>query len=136
MDGPAVVMIVLLVMTACTIVLWPLVRALARRLEGGGSVDAALRGELEQMHQRLAEVDTLQVRVGELEERLDFAERLLARGERDPATLPHCPQGSIFQQSPVPQKLIAEVPCASWDPETMPDPPGCTWFTTPPKPQP
>lgn len=88
MDGPAVVMIVLLVMTACTIVLWPLVRALARRLEGRGSVDEALRSELEQMHQRLAEVDTLQVRVAELEERLDFAERLLARGERDPAIMP------------------------------------------------
>jgi hypothetical protein len=75
-------------MTACTIVLWPLVRALARRLEGRGSVDAELRTELEQMHQRLGEVDALQMRVGELEERLDFAERLLARGERDPATLP------------------------------------------------
>jgi hypothetical protein len=39
------------------------------------------------MHHRLAEVDTLQQRVAELEERLDFAERLLARGESQ-ATLP------------------------------------------------
>jgi hypothetical protein len=52
----------------------------------------------------------------------------------DPATLPQCPQGSLFQQSPAPQKLAAEAPCAAWDPETMPDPPGCTWFTTPPRP--
>ena len=88
MDGPAIVMIVLLVMTACTIVLWPLARALARRLEGRGAVDPQLKGELEQMHHRLAEVDTLQMRVGELEERLDFAERLLARTDRDPAPLP------------------------------------------------
>ncbi|MEP6687432.1 MAG: hypothetical protein ABJC36_03725 [Gemmatimonadales bacterium] len=88
MDGPAMVMIAFLFITACTIVLWPLARALARRLEGRGSVDAALRSELEQMQHRLAEVDALQMRVGELEERLDFAERLLARGERDPATLP------------------------------------------------
>jgi hypothetical protein len=82
------VMIAFLFLTACTIVLWPLARALARRLEGRGSVDAALRADLEQMQHRLAEVDALQMRVGELEERLDFAERLLARGERDPAPLP------------------------------------------------
>jgi hypothetical protein len=88
MDGPAIVMVTLLVMTACTIVLWPLVRALARRLEGRGSPDAALRSELEQMQHRLGEVDALQLRVGELEERLDFAERLLARGDREPSPLP------------------------------------------------
>ena len=86
MDSPAIVMVVLLVATACTIVLWPLVRALARRLEGRGSVDAALRSELEQMQHRLAEVDALQMRVGELEERLDFAERMLAQ-TREPDRL-------------------------------------------------
>jgi len=53
----------------------------------------------------------------------------------DPAALPQCPQGSVFQQSN-PNKTAAEAPCASWDPETNPDPPGCTWFTTPPKPTP
>lgn len=88
MDGPAMVMIAFLIVTACTIVLWPLARALARRLEGRGAVDAALRGDLEQLQHRLADVDALQMRVGELEERLDFAERLLARSERDPAPLP------------------------------------------------
>jgi hypothetical protein len=31
-------------------------------------------------------------------------------------------------------KSAAEVPCAQWDPKTNPDPPGCTWFTTPPRP--
>jgi Tfp pilus assembly protein PilO len=86
MDGPAIVMIVLLVMTACTIVLWPLARALARRLEGRGSVDAALRSDLEQMQHRLADVEALHTRVGELEERLDFAERLLAQS-REPDRL-------------------------------------------------
>jgi Tfp pilus assembly protein PilO len=79
-DSPAIVMIVLAALTAATIVLWPLARALARRLEGRGATDAALRSELEQVHHRLAEVDALQQRVVELEERLDFAERLLARG--------------------------------------------------------
>ena len=33
-------------------------------------------------------------------------------------------------------KLAAEAPCATWDPRDNPDPPGCTWFTTPPKPTP
>jgi Tfp pilus assembly protein PilN len=86
MNSPAVVMIVLLVMTACTIVLWPLVRALARRLEGRGGQDAALRGEVEHLQQRLGEVDQLQVRIAELEERLDFTERMLAQS-REPDRL-------------------------------------------------
>lgn len=41
----------------------------------------------EEVHARLAEVDDLKQRVAELEERVDFAERLLARqreGERLP----------------------------------------------------
>src|SRR4051812_18738857 len=78
-DAPALVMITLLVMTAVTIVLWPLARALARRLEGRGAVDAALRAEMEQLHHRLGEVDVMQGRIAELEERLDFTERLLAQ---------------------------------------------------------
>jgi Tfp pilus assembly protein PilO len=85
-DGPALVMIVLTVMVALTVVLWPLVRALARRLEGRGTVDAALRAEVEQLHQRLGEVDALQAKVAELEDRLDFTERLLAQA-REPDRL-------------------------------------------------
>lgn len=85
-DGPAVVMITLLVMTAITIVLWPLARALARRLEGRGAVDAALRAEVEQLQHRLNDVDAMQARLGELEERLDFTERLLAQA-REPDRL-------------------------------------------------
>ena len=81
-DAPALVMMVVVVMAAFTIVLWPLARALARRLEGRGTVDAAaLRAEVEQLQHRLTEVDTLQGRVAELEERLDFTERLLVRGQ-------------------------------------------------------
>jgi Tfp pilus assembly protein PilO len=89
-DGRAVAFIVLFVMAAITIVCWPIARALARRLEGKAPVSPALQGELDQMHQRLAEVDALQQRVAELEERLDFAERLLARGDSQ-ATLPRGP---------------------------------------------
>jgi hypothetical protein len=53
-----------------------------RRLPPDGSDERA--AELEA---RLAEVDDLQHRVLELEERLDFAERLLAQGRQDAARL-------------------------------------------------
>lgn len=56
----------------------PLRKALLRKLEGRAPQQDALL---------LDEVDGLRDRVGELEERLDFAERLLAR-QRDAAPLP------------------------------------------------
>ncbi|HUL68739.1 MAG TPA: hypothetical protein VLT17_00695 [Gemmatimonadales bacterium] len=58
------------------IVLWPLRRALGRRFDDLGERDAALRAELED----------LRARVAELEERLDFAERIQA-GRREPERL-------------------------------------------------
>jgi hypothetical protein len=64
---------------AITIILWPIMRAFARRLEGKGNPDSALRAEVEQLHNRLADMDSLHARVLELEERVDFTERLLAQ---------------------------------------------------------
>ena len=52
----------------------------------------------------------------------------------DPASLPKCDKPSS-QTASNPRKSAQEVPCATWDPRTNPDPPGCTWFTTPPKPK-
>ena len=88
-DGgpPAIVMIVFLGLLATTIILWPVMRAFARRLEGKGGADPALHAEIEQLQHRLGEVDSLQQRVAELEERIDFTERMLARGQA-PAALP------------------------------------------------
>jgi hypothetical protein len=77
--APMVVTIVFLALVAITLILWPIMRAFGRRLEGRGQGDAALRAEVEQLQQRLGEVDHLHHRVAELEERLDFAERMLAR---------------------------------------------------------
>jgi hypothetical protein len=77
--APMVVGIVFLALVATTIILWPIMRAFGRRLEGKGPGDGALRAEVEQLQQRLSEVDQLHHRVAELEERLDFAERMLAR---------------------------------------------------------
>jgi hypothetical protein len=87
-DGgpPAIVMIVFLSLLAATIILWPVMRAFARRLEGKGAADPALHAEIEQLQQRIGEVDILLQRVAELEERLDFTERMLARGQ-SPAAL-------------------------------------------------
>ncbi len=56
----------------------PVRKALLRRLEGGAP---------QQDSHLLEEVDGLRDRVGELEERLDFAERLIAQ-QRDTAGLP------------------------------------------------
>jgi Tfp pilus assembly protein PilO len=87
MSTGGIVMVVLLVTAAITIICWPIVRALARRLEGRAGLSPALQEDLEDMHHRLAELDGLQQRVSELEERLDFAERMLAQ-PREPDRLP------------------------------------------------
>jgi hypothetical protein len=83
---PLVLMIVLAGLAATVLILWPIMRAFGRRLEGKGAGDPALRAEVEQLHARLGEMDTLQAQVAELEERLDFAERLLAQAQQ-PARL-------------------------------------------------
>lgn len=87
-DGPKIVlMIVLAALAAATLILWPIMRALGRRLEARGGADPSLTGELERVRQRVAELEPLQGRIAELEERLDFAERLLAQS-KDPERLP------------------------------------------------
>ena len=78
-DSPTIVLIVIAALTAVTIILWPIMRAFARRLEGKGNVDSALRSEMEQLESRLAEVDALRQEVAELHERVDFAERVLLK---------------------------------------------------------
>jgi hypothetical protein len=79
-DGgpPIVLLIIIAALTATVIILWPLMRAFGRRLEGRAG-DPALRAEVEHLQARLGEVDSLHHRVAELEERVDFTERLLAQ---------------------------------------------------------
>jgi Tfp pilus assembly protein PilO len=83
---PMVLLIVIAALTATVIILWPIMRAFGRRLEGRGGGDPALRSDVEQLHTRLGDIDTLQARVAELEERVDFTERLLAQN-REPDRL-------------------------------------------------
>jgi predicted trehalose synthase len=59
----------------------PIGTALARRIAGRAPRDMAAQAEIERMDERItSEVDELRGRLAEVEERLDFAERLLARG--------------------------------------------------------
>ena len=91
-DGPPIVLLIIIAaLTATVIILWPIMRAFARRVEGKGGTDVALRSEVEHLHARLGDVDTLQARVAELEERVDFTERLLAQT--------HAQKGSIRSES-------------------------------------
>jgi hypothetical protein len=53
----------------------------------------------------------------------------------DPASLPRCDGTRVFQPGD-PEKIASQTTCATWDPETNTDPPGCDWFTLPPEPQP
>ena len=52
----------------------------------------------------------------------------------DPATLPTCQSGGSISPVSNGQKSAFEVPCATWDPKENPDPPGCSWFKTPKRP--
>jgi hypothetical protein len=60
----------------------PIGSALARRI-GGRPEPGDAHVEIEEMHARVtAEADDLRNRLAEVEERLDFAERLLAHGKQ------------------------------------------------------
>jgi hypothetical protein len=86
---PAVTLLITLgFFAACAVVLYPLVRAISRRLEGRSPADPELRSEVEQLRHRIEDAEVLQSRVMELEERVDFTERLLAAQRREAERLP------------------------------------------------
>ena len=83
----------MLVIAAGVFLVMPLIRAWAKRLERGTSdADGALHEEVRQLRDRVSELEGTAMHVAELEERLDFAERLLA--QRDVARVP---DGSVRQ---------------------------------------
>ncbi len=91
MDPAAMVMIAVSVLVAATLVLLPLVRALARRLEGKTAPQqAALQAEVDELRARVHELEGGQARILELEERLDFTERIIAQ-KQDALRLPNSP---------------------------------------------
>lgn len=78
-DGIAVIAIAALV--AVAVLLRPVMRAWARRI-GGDAADPALAAELAELRDRVAELEGLGARLQELEERVDFSERLLTKQNR------------------------------------------------------
>jgi hypothetical protein len=71
---------------------WPIARAIGRRIErrgAGGDPEATerLRGDVEDIRRRLDALEDLSGRLGEVEERLEFTERLLTR-QRESGQLP------------------------------------------------
>lgn len=69
--------IVVVVLTAA-VLMFPVFRAFARRLDRH-NLDDGVRGELEALHQRVAELEQVEARVADLENRIEFSERLLTR---------------------------------------------------------
>lgn len=81
--GPASIPIWFMVIGGATVVLrGPLGKALAYRLSGELP---PVQGPAELPEELYAELDDLRARLGELEERQDFSERLLARRDEPPA---------------------------------------------------
>ena len=83
---PVFVMVIFAIIAGSVIVLGPLVRAISRRIEGR-TEDVELRREIEELRMRVREIEGEQARFAELEERIDFAERLLAQGRSEAARL-------------------------------------------------
>jgi hypothetical protein len=73
-------------LTALGVLRGPVGRALARKIDRQGTGSASDE-ELDQLHARLAELEAGQSRIAELEERVDFTERLLTKS-RDDQRLP------------------------------------------------
>ena len=74
----AIIIIAVLMTITAVKVLGPIARAWARRIEGRVG-DPELRAEVDQLRDQLAETDGLRTRVQELEERVEFAERMLSQ---------------------------------------------------------
>jgi len=77
---PAVTLLIFVaVMGGAVMIFWPLMRAIARRIEGKVKADPALLEEIDHLRSRVGDLEAMQHRMAELEERVDFAERLLAQ---------------------------------------------------------
>jgi hypothetical protein len=82
LDGWELALILLIVFGALLALAWPFLRSLARRLERP-PLDPEVLVRLDRLEGGLHRVQTLEDRLAELEERVDFAERFLPRpGER------------------------------------------------------
>lgn len=87
MSSDNISLIAVLVVVASAVLLRPVMRAWARRL--GGQADAApFADDVGELRERVAELEGEVGRLRELEERVDFAERLLAKSHEPQRELP------------------------------------------------
>ncbi len=75
---PEIVFLSTLAIVGSALLLFPLARALAERIRPK-NVDAGVREELQVLREDLAEIQQARHEIGDLGERVDFAERLLAK---------------------------------------------------------
>jgi hypothetical protein len=85
LEGIAAVVLLLGAGLIVATLIWPLIRALARRVEGG-TASMEMQTELDGLRERVRQLEEMQPRLAELEERLDFTERIVAQG-REPERL-------------------------------------------------
>lgn len=85
LEGLAAVVLLLGAGLILAALLWPLIRAIARRIEGG-AVGAQLQTEVDALRERVRQLEEVPPRMTELEERLDFTERIVAQA-REPDRL-------------------------------------------------
>jgi len=83
LEGWDAVALLLVLGAIVVVILWPLIRAWARRIEQGG-VAAETEAELETLRERVRVLEEMQPRMMELEDRVEFAERVLVRGQESP----------------------------------------------------
>jgi len=82
LDGLPVVVLLLGAGLIIAALIWPLIRALARRIEGGAP-STEMQAELNGLRERVRQLEEMPPRMAELEERVDFTERIVAQG-REP----------------------------------------------------
>jgi hypothetical protein len=82
-SGPpfVVYLIPIVALIVAGVVLYPLLRALARRIEH--KVSGGAQEEIDELRSRVMMIEEQAMRVPELEERLDFAERMLAKPQSE-----------------------------------------------------
>jgi hypothetical protein len=80
--------IALAMVAAGVVVLWPIVRALARAIDARTDRRLGAAVDVERLQERVAELEALHPRLAELEERLDFTERMLTRSPVGEAVRP------------------------------------------------
>lgn len=85
LEGIAAVVLLLGAGLILAALAWPLIRALARRIESWPP-GREMRAELEGLGERVRQLEQMQPRMAELEERVDFAERIVAQA-REPDRL-------------------------------------------------